>query len=72
MRPINPVYSYGDTISFTADRAMLPDPDRYADALRGAFAALRARVAQQTAAPPVDAGEPVQTKRPAPRAKEKT
>ena len=41
---INPVYSYGDTIavSFTCDRDMMPDPDRYAAALRSSFAALKA------------------------------
>ena len=41
---INPIYSYGDTIaiSFTCDRAMMPDPDAYADALRHSFAELQA------------------------------
>ena len=40
---ICPVYSYGPTIaiSFTADRDMLPDPDRFAAALRSSFAALK-------------------------------
>ena len=40
---ICPVYSDGDTIavSFTADRAMMPDPDRFAAALRGAFEGVR-------------------------------
>jgi len=52
---INTIYSYGDTIaiSFTADRAALPDPDAYAAALHGAFEALLGRVEQQTPAPPV-------------------
>ena len=45
---INPVYSYGDTIavSFTADRDMLPDPDKYAAALRQSFEDLKAAAAQ--------------------------
>ena len=40
---ICPVYSYGGTIavSFTADRDMMPDPEVFAAALRGAFEALR-------------------------------
>lgn len=41
---INTIYSYGDeiAISFTSDRAMMPDPDVYADALRAAFTELKA------------------------------
>jgi len=41
---INPVYSYGDTIaiSFTADRDMMPDPEKYAAALQSSFDALKA------------------------------
>ena len=52
---ICPVYSYGDTIavSFTADRAMLPDPDAFADALRASFEALRGRAMQPPSVPPV-------------------
>lgn len=40
---INPVYSYGDTIaiSFTADRDMMPDPEKYAAALKSSFEALK-------------------------------
>ena len=54
---INPVYSYGDTIavSFTCDRAMMPDPDAYAAALRGSFDALKAAALQPAGAPPVEA-----------------
>jgi WS/DGAT/MGAT family acyltransferase len=50
---ICPVYSYGDTIavSFTADRAMLPDPDAFAAALRGSFAALKAATIAPAAPP---------------------
>ena len=53
---INPVYSYGDTIavSFTCDRAMMPDPDAYAAALRGSFDALKAAALQPAGAPPVE------------------
>ena len=56
---INPVYSYGDTIaiSFTADRAAMPDPDRYADALRAAFTALKAATVKPAAAPPVETND---------------
>lgn len=52
---ICPVYSYGDTIavSFTADRAMMPDPDAFAAALRAAHDALLAATAQPAAALPV-------------------
>ncbi|MDQ2892239.1 MAG: wax ester/triacylglycerol synthase family O-acyltransferase [Pseudomonadota bacterium] len=50
---INPVYSYGDTIavSFTCDRDMMPDPDRYAEALRSSFAALKDAAAKPATAP---------------------
>jgi len=66
---INTIYSYGDTIaiSFTADRAAMPDPDAYAAALRGAFAALEGRVAtdgrQPTPASPVGGEEKPARKR---------
>jgi WS/DGAT/MGAT family acyltransferase len=53
---INPVYSYGDTlaISFTSDRAMMPDPEAYAAALRSTFEALSVAVVKPTLAPPVE------------------
>ncbi|RZM30387.1 MAG: DUF1298 domain-containing protein, partial [Sphingomonas sp.] len=56
---INPVYSYGDTIaiSFTADRRAMPDPDRYADALRASFAALKAAAVKPAPAPPVETND---------------
>lgn len=56
---INPVYSYGDTIavSFTCDREMMPDPERYAEALRGAFAALKAAAVQPARALPVEGND---------------
>lgn len=61
---INTIYSYTDTIaiSFTSDRAMMPDPDAYAGALKSAFEALR-DTALKPAAPvktakPKPAGEP--------------
>ena len=56
---INTIYSYGRTvaISFTSDRAMMPDPAAYADALRVTFDAMRAAVVKPSAAPPVQAGE---------------
>ncbi|WP_375429171.1 WS/DGAT domain-containing protein [uncultured Sphingomonas sp.] len=56
---INTIYSYGQTvaISFTSDRAMMPDPAAYADALRDTFAAMRAAVVKPSAAPPVEANE---------------
>ncbi len=40
---INTIYSYEKdiAISFTSDRMMIPDPSAYADALRGAFEALK-------------------------------
>ncbi|HEX8484000.1 wax ester/triacylglycerol synthase family O-acyltransferase [Sphingomonas sp.] len=53
---INAVYSYGDTIaiSFTCDRAMMPDPDAYAAGLRAAFDAMKAAAVKPTPAPPVE------------------
>jgi diacylglycerol O-acyltransferase / wax synthase len=56
---IHPVYSYGPTIaiSFTCDRDMMPDPATYAAALRASFDALRSRVAQQSAEPPVEVND---------------
>jgi WS/DGAT/MGAT family acyltransferase len=56
---INPVYSYGDTIaiSFTADRTAMPDPDRYADALRASFAALQRATMKPAASPPVEVND---------------
>jgi len=59
---INTIYSYRDTIaiSFTADRAAMPDPDAYAEALRAAFASLRDRAGaagQPSPASPVDGGD---------------
>ena len=41
---IHPVYSYGDNIaiSFTSDRAMIPDPSFYAECLQSSFDALLA------------------------------
>ena len=59
MGMICPVYSYGDTIavSFTCDRDMMPDPDAYAQALRDAFAALKAAASKPTPIPPVEANE---------------
>ncbi|WP_445193598.1 WS/DGAT/MGAT family O-acyltransferase [Sphingomonas sp. Tas61C01] len=64
---INPVYSYGDTIaiSFTADRSAMPDPDRYADALRASFAALKAATVKPAPAPPVETND----NKPAPKPK---
>ena len=64
---ICPVYSYGPTIaiSFTADRAMLPDPDRFAAALRDAFWRLDAATAQPTTAPPVERNDNKPAARPA-------
>ena len=65
MGMICPVYSYGDTIavSFTADRDMMPDPEAFADALRGSYAALKAAAKQPVAPPPVE----VNDNKPAPR-----
>jgi WS/DGAT/MGAT family acyltransferase len=56
---INTIYSYGPVvaISFTCDRAMMPDPDAYAAALRSSFDALRTAVVKPTAVPPVEANE---------------
>jgi len=56
---ICPVYSYVDTtaVSFTCGRAMMPDPDAFAAALRGAFEELCAAAGQPSAAPPVEAGK---------------
>lgn len=56
---ICPVYSYGETIavSFTADRAMLPDPDAFAAALRGSFEALRAGAMQPPSTLPVEVND---------------
>lgn len=53
---INPIYSYGDTIaiSFTADRDMMPDPDAYAAALRGAFEGLKAAALKPSPAPAIE------------------
>lgn len=62
---INPIYSYGDTIaiSFTCDRAMMPDPDAYVAALRRAFDALQAATRPAAPAPaktrPIPARKPV-------------
>ncbi len=56
---INPVYSYGDTlaISFTCDRAMMPDPEAYAAALRATFEAMKAAAVKPTSAPPVEGND---------------
>lgn len=60
---IFPVYSYGPTIaiSFTADRDMLPDPDRLAAALRDSFAAFKSaaqtHAAERAPAPPVETND---------------
>ena len=56
---IFPVYSYGPTIaiSFTADRDMLPDPDRLAAALRSSFQALKSAAAERGPAPPVEVND---------------
>ncbi|MDB5696745.1 MAG: wax ester/triacylglycerol synthase family O-acyltransferase [Sphingomonas bacterium] len=57
---IFPVYSYGPTIaiSFTADRDMLPDPDRLADALGSSFQSLKSAALQhrgeRSGTPPVE------------------
>jgi len=70
---INPVYSYGDTIavSFTCDRDMMPDPENYAAALRGAFEALKADASKPSPAPPVEVNDnkPVPKRKPATRSK---
>ena len=56
---ICPVYSYGETIavSFTADRAMMPDPDAFAAALRSGFAALKAAAMQPPSSLPVEVND---------------
>jgi WS/DGAT/MGAT family acyltransferase len=56
---INPIYSYGDTIaiSFTCDRAMMPDPETYAAAIRSSFEALKAAAVKPTVAPPVEGND---------------
>ena len=57
---INTIYSYGTTIaiSFTSDRTAMPDPQAYADALRGSFEALKtaadAHAGERESAPPVE------------------
>ena len=62
---INTIYSYTDTIaiSFTSDRAMMPDPEAYAAALTAAFAALK----QAAAAPRPAATKPAKSPPPAPK-----
>ena len=65
---INAIYSYGPdvAISFTSDRAMMPDPANYAQALRDSFAELLAAGDQV----PVKAKpEDVATVKAAPKAK---
>ena len=56
---INTIYSYGDTIaiSFTSDRAMMPDPEAYATALRATFDAMKAAAVKPTSAPPVEVND---------------
>ncbi len=56
---INTIYSYGETIaiSFTSDRAMMPDPDSYAAALRATFEAMKVAVVKPTPAPPVEGND---------------
>ena len=60
---INTIYSYGPTvaISFTASRDAMPDPERYAAALRDAFAGLKkaalGRAGERGAAPPVETND---------------
>jgi diacylglycerol O-acyltransferase / wax synthase len=46
---INVVYSYGSevAISFTSDRAMIPDPGAYSAALRTSFEELKARAVSE-------------------------
>lgn len=62
---INTIYSYTDTIaiSFTSDRAMMPDPELYASALTAAFEALKAAAA----APKPAVAEPTKSPPPAPK-----
>ncbi len=72
---INPVYSYGDTIaiSFTADRGMMPDPEKYAAALQSSFDALKAATLGSSAsARPKPAPRPRASARPAPASAPKT
>ena len=66
---INPVYSYGDTIavSFTADRDMMPDPEKYAAALKRAYEALRAATIGKAVAPPAEQNDNVPAAKPARR-----
>jgi hypothetical protein len=72
---INPVYSYGDTIaiSFTADREMMPDPEKYAAALQASFEALKTATLgapeKPTPAPKPRAPKPKPATKPAPRRK---
>ena len=51
---INTIYSYGDTIaiSFTSDRAMMPDPDAYAAALRSTLNQVKAAAFLPPSVPP--------------------
>ena len=64
---INAVYSYCDTIaiSFTADRAAMPDPDRYADALRSSFAALQRATVKPAPVPAVEISDNKPARKPA-------
>ena len=72
---IFPVYSYGPAIaiSFTADRDMLPDPDRLAAALRSSFQALKTaalqRLAERSGTPPVEVNDNKPAAEPASRRK---
>lgn len=65
---INPIYSYGDgiAISFTCDRAMMPDPDAYADAIRHAFAELKAATETPKVAAPKPRKQTAAGRKPAP------
>ena len=73
---INTIYSYGPeiAISFTSDRAIMPDPAVYAEALQRSFKALReadwGKPAPKPAAKTEPAPKPVQSAKPV--AKEKT
>ena len=71
MGMINTIYSYGDTIavSFTCDRAMMPDPDAYAAALRHSFAALQTATVN---GPAPKAAAPAKTATVKPAAKPRT
>ncbi len=66
---INPVYSYGDTIavSFTCDREMMTDPEKYAAALRSSFAALKATAVKPAAVAPAESNDNKPTRKPATR-----